>query len=134
MRTAHLFLTLVLLQACHSIEEFAFRLYDVFPPARFVSGLVSADRARGFLIINAILVLLGLAFYFGPVRCRWPSWRMFVWPWVVIELVNGIGHPAWSVLQRGYTPGVVTAIPLLVVAVLLAYQLAAGNDFQASAT
>lgn len=35
------FLALILAQACHSVEEYVFRLYDVFPPARFVSGLFS---------------------------------------------------------------------------------------------
>jgi hypothetical protein len=123
MRSARLFLTLVALQICHSIEELTFRLYDVFPPARFVSELVSADRARGFVIVNVLIAVLALGSYLGPVRHRWPSAPAVMWFWIVIELINGIGHPAWSVAQRGYTPGVVTAVPLLVVSLLLGREL-----------
>ena len=119
MRCDQLFLGLVVLQICHSCEEFAFRLYDVFPPARFVSELVSADRAKGFLTANAILITVMLSCYFGPVRNRWRSAGLFMWPWVMIELTNGIVHPAWSVYMGGYTPGTVTAVPLFIVAVLL---------------
>ena len=37
-RTTRLaFLLVILAQAAHSIEEYAFRLYDLFPPARFVA-------------------------------------------------------------------------------------------------
>jgi len=37
-------------QAAHSIEEYAGRLWESFPPARLVSGLVSPDLERGFII------------------------------------------------------------------------------------
>jgi hypothetical protein len=123
MRSAGLFLVLVALQICHSVEEFTFKLYDVFPPARFVSELVSADRGRGFIIVNVMIAVLALGCYLGPVRHRWPSAQAFMWFWIVIELINGIGHPAWSVVQGGYTPGVVTAVPLLIVALLLGREL-----------
>jgi hypothetical protein len=42
---------------------------------------------------------------------------------VVIETINGIGHPFWSLRQGGYTPGVLTAPLLLVLAIHLARQL-----------
>ena len=60
-RTRLAFLTLVLAQASHSIEEYAFALYDVFPPARFASGLVSSDLATGFAILNGAFVVFGVA-------------------------------------------------------------------------
>ena len=41
------FLALVMAQAAHSIEEYAFALYDVLPVARFASSLVSTDPATG---------------------------------------------------------------------------------------
>jgi len=47
------FLALILAQGAHSIEEYAFKLYEVFPPARLVSGLVSRDLATGFIAANA---------------------------------------------------------------------------------
>jgi putative acetyltransferase len=41
----------------------------------------------------------------------------------VIETINGVGHPAWSIAQGGYTPGVATAPILLTVALYLALAL-----------
>jgi hypothetical protein len=120
------FLALVSVQALHSMEEYAFRLYDVFPPARLVSGLISTDLRRGFVIFNVALVAFGFWCYLFPVRRRWPSAAAFAWLWVAIELVNGIGHPAWSLMQGGYTPGLVTALALLPLAVLVAHRLITG--------
>jgi hypothetical protein len=119
------FLALVIAQSAHSIEEYTFRLYDTFPPARMLSGLVSDDRARGFLAINVVLVAFGFWCVLGPVRRRAPSAAGLMWTWVGIELVNGIGHPLWSIAQGGYTPGVATAPLLLVLAIALARRLAA---------
>jgi hypothetical protein len=116
-------------QAAHSIEEYTFRLYDTFPPARFVSGLVSADRARGFLAINVALVAFGVWCVVGPVRRRSPAAAGLMWTWVGIEVVNGIGHPLWSIANGGYTPGVATAPVLLVLALALAHRLAAWPRF-----
>ena len=114
---------LVLAQAAHSVEEYLGRLYEVFPPARFVSGLLSQDRERGFLIFNVVLVAFGVWCVLGPVR-RGSSWGVPLgWLWVAIELVNGIGHPLWSLGRGGYTPGVATAPLLLALALYLAWQL-----------
>jgi hypothetical protein len=46
-----------------------------------------------------------------------------MWFWIVLECINGVGHPAWSVVQRGYTPGVLTAPLLVALAIFLAVQL-----------
>lgn len=117
------FLALVSVQALHSVEEYVFRLYDVFPPARLVSGLFSSDLRRGFIVFNVLLVCFGFWCYLFPVRRGWPSAVLFAWVWVGIELVNGVGHPAWSLLRRGYTPGVATALVLLPLALSLAGRL-----------
>jgi Protein of unknown function with HXXEE motif len=121
------FLALVATQAAHSVEEYVGRLYEVFPPARVVSGLVSSDLERGFVIFNVALVTFGLWCFAGPVRGQWPSAIPLVWFWVVIELINGIGHPIWTVAESRYTPGVATAPFLLVLALYLARQLPAGR-------
>jgi hypothetical protein len=118
------FLVLVLLQGAHSIEEYLGRLYDVFPPARFLTSLVSPDRERGFVIINVALVGFGLWCFWWPVRRRWPSAAALAWFWIRIESVNGVGHPLWSILQGGYTPGLATAPFLLAAALHLARRLA----------
>ncbi|MFN8580191.1 MAG: hypothetical protein U0163_04335 [Gemmatimonadaceae bacterium] len=51
---------LILAQAAHSIEEYRGQLWVSFPPARFVSSLVSQDLERGFLIANVVLVAFGV--------------------------------------------------------------------------
>ena len=43
---------LILAQAAHSVEEYVGRLWESFPPARFLTGLVSQDLERGFVVIN----------------------------------------------------------------------------------
>jgi len=93
------------------------KLYDVFAPARFVSGLVSDDLSTGFLIVNAGLVAFGIWCYVIPVRSDWPSARGLVWFWVVLEFCNGIGHLVLAAVRGGYFPGVATA-PLLILAAI----------------
>jgi hypothetical protein len=107
-------------QAAHSVEEVAGRLWESFPPARFVSGLVSSDLERGFLLLNLALVAFGAWCYFWPVRQDWPAARRIALIWAGVETVNGIGHPLWSLRQGGYTPGTITAPVLLILAVALA--------------
>lgn len=118
--STRVFLGLACAQALHSVEEYAFRLYESFPPARFVSGLVSWDIRRGFVLINISIVALAAACYWWPVRHRWASAAPIMWFWVGLETVNGIGHPAWSIREGGYTPGLVSAIVLLCTSVVLA--------------
>jgi hypothetical protein len=114
---------LVLTQAAHTIEEYIGRLWESFPPARFLTALVSTDHERGFLIINVALVGFGVWCLLWPVGRSWRSAAGFAWFWVVISIVNGIGHPAWSLARGGYEPGVATAPLLLVLALLLAREL-----------
>ena len=70
-RTHLVFLFLILAQSAHSIEEYYTKLYEVFAPARFVSGLISNDLAVGFLVVNAALVTFGLWCWAVPVRSSW---------------------------------------------------------------
>ena len=114
------FLFLILAQGAHSIEEYVTKLYDVFPPARFVSSLVSNDLAFGFVVINTALVAFGLWCWAVPVRSGWHSTRVLVWFWTMLELANGIGHLALALSRRGYFPGVMTAPLLLLLAGYLA--------------
>ena len=121
------FLALVATQAAHSVEEYVGRLYDVFPPTQFVSGLISQDHERGFVIFNIALVTFGLWCFVWPVRKKWLLAIPLAWFWVVIELINGIGHPLWTLTEFAYTPGVVTAPILLILALYVASQLRAGH-------
>jgi Protein of unknown function with HXXEE motif len=117
------FLALVVVQTAHSVEEYLGRLWDVFPPARFVTGLISEDRRFGFIVFNVALISFGIWCFFWPVLRRWSSAIAFMSFWVVIELINGAGHILWSVQARGYTPGVITAPVLLILALLLGWDL-----------
>lgn len=114
---------LIAVQLAHSVEEYRGRLWESFPPAAFVSGLVSSNLELGFVIANVALILFGVWCLLWPVRKNWPSAHAFMWLWIAIELINGVGHPAWSVRQRGYTPGTLTAPFLLVLAAYLAIRI-----------
>jgi hypothetical protein len=124
-RITSTFGALVAVQAAHSIEEYVGRLWESFPPAAFVTGLVSTDREVGFLILNIAIVALGVWCLLWPVRGNWPSAHAILWTWVLIETINGVGHMVWSLVQGSYTPGVLTAPILLLVALYLAMQLRA---------
>jgi hypothetical protein len=114
---------LVVFQAAHSMEEYVGRLWESFPPATFVSGLVSSNRELGFVIINIALVAFALWCFLFPLRRNWPSARAFLWLWIAVEIINGFGHPIWTLRQRAYTPGVATAPILLVLALYLTSQM-----------
>ena len=114
---------LVFTQIAHSIEEYVGRLWESFPPARFLTGMISSDRELGFIAINSALVAFGFWCLLFPVRRDWPSAARFIWFWIVIETINGVGHPAWTLREGGYTPGVLTAPILLLIALYLASQL-----------
>ena len=122
-RSRSAFLALILAQAAHSVEEYVFRLYDVFAPARIISGLFSDDLATGFAIFNIGLVLFGFLCYLVWVRPGRPAARALAWLWIVIELVNGIGHPAIALARGGYFPGVLTAPVLLALSLYLALRM-----------
>lgn len=111
-RSRTTFLALILSQAAHSIEEYAFRLYDLLPPARAVSNAFGVDPASGFAVANALLVGFGLWCWFAWVRpARRPA-RAAAWAWALLETLNGAAHFALAAASGGYFPGLATA-PLL---------------------
>lgn len=112
--TKNLFLCLIIAQLLHSLEEYFFRLWEVFAPARVVSGMFSDNLTTGFVIANTLIVLFGFWCYFWPVRKAWDAARIFLWFWVLLALGNGIGHTILAIGQTGYFPGIFTA-PLLLI-------------------
>jgi hypothetical protein len=122
-RSRFAFLGLIVAQAAHSIEEYFFRLFDVFAPARFVSGLLSSDLARGFALANLLLVSFGIWCYLARVRPDHRVGRGLAWFWAVLEFANGVLHSLLA-LSRGYFPGAATAPLLLGVSTYLAVTLA----------
>ena len=122
-RVSITFLILVLVQGAHSIEEYFGQLWEVFPPAKFVSSLLSENLEKGFLIVNLGLFIFGLWCWFFPVRRNYSFALILIWFWIVIEMINGVGHPLWALYNRAYVPGVATAPVLLILAIYLSQQL-----------
>ena len=112
------------MQAMHSIEEYIGRLWESFPPAAFMSSIIPSNHELGFILINCALVGFGL-WCLMLVGRNAEHARGLMWIWIVIELINGIGHPLWSLRQGGYTPGLLTAPVLLLLALNLAFLLRA---------
>lgn len=125
---ANAFLVLVALQAAHSVEETAFRLFDVFPPARFVSGLLTEDLQRGFIAGNALIVGAGLLCWMFGVRRNGQKARAIAWFWTGLETVNGCVHLLMAAVTGTYFPGAATAPLLLVAAGYLALLLRRDDD------
>jgi Protein of unknown function with HXXEE motif len=117
------FLTLIVAQVAHSIEEYAFKLYAVFRPAELVSAMFSTDLRTGFVIANTAIVTIGICSYLAAVRSTPRIARLWVWPWVVLEAANGVGHIIIAVARGAYFPGVATAPILVVVSTWLALRL-----------
>jgi hypothetical protein len=117
------FLVLIGVQAAHSVEECAFRLYDRLAPARYLSSLVSDDRASGFAIINLGGVGFGLWCWLWPVSRGWRSAKALAWGWAILEIANGAGHLALAAFAHGYFPGLFTAPFLLLASGYLVVQL-----------
>ncbi len=114
---------LVAAQAAHSIEEYLFRLYEVFGPARFLSGLISDDLATGFAIGNGALVASGIWCYLAFVRPGHAVARAIAWFWTLLEFGNGLGHGVLALSRGDYFPGVGTAPLLLGVSSYLGVRL-----------
>jgi Protein of unknown function with HXXEE motif len=122
-RSKLFFLLLVITQAVHSVEEYVTRLFDVFAPARFVSGLVSEDLALGFAVVNAAFVGVGAWCYVGPVRAGGVAGQIAAAVWIAVELANGAGHLAIAAASGAYFSGSLTAVLLVVTAACLAFSL-----------
>jgi Protein of unknown function with HXXEE motif len=125
-RTA--FAILIAAQAAHSVEEYVFRLYDVFAPARFVSSLFSSSLSTGFALANAGIVLFGIWCYLARVRPSHPSARTVGWFWVALEMGNGVGHTLLAAAGGGYFPGAWTAPVLFGVSLYLGSRLVRGTS------
>lgn len=111
------FLSLVILQAIHSAEEFAFRFYENFPPMRLIYRDAPLLAKPAFLISNALLFFAGLICFSCWVRPARKGARTVVRVWVVLESVNVVAHFVWALLIRGYNPGLVTVglfVPVLI--------------------
>jgi hypothetical protein len=113
------FLLIALTQGLHSIEETIGKLWDVYPPATFLSGLVSTNLKSGFIIINISLFVVLMLTWLSTFSKSY-STRGLLWLWIVLETINGAGHSIWAIIERSYVPGLATAPILLFLALYLA--------------
>ncbi|MBI1768129.1 MAG: HXXEE domain-containing protein [Bacteroidetes bacterium] len=116
---------LVLVQGLHSIEEYSGRLWENFPPARFLCSLFSDNLEQSFIILNLFLFLFGMLCWLFTFRNKINP--AFLWVWIVIEMINGVGHPAWAIYTQAYAPGMITSPILFLLAIYLARQLMSGR-------
>ena len=133
-RTPLVFALLLAAQAAHSVEEYVTKLYDVFPPARFVSSLFSDDLRAGFVIANVLLIAVGAWCWVIPIGRNWTSAVALSWFWAVLEIVNGTVHSILAVARLAYFPGVLTAPLLIASGAWLSISLVARNGDRVSAT
>lgn len=118
------FLVLVVVQVGHSVEEYLAGLYEWLPrvTARVHEAVgfipVMAPGGAVFALMNIIL----LAFLFTVSvmmfqRKRWAWTTAFIMG--IVEIVNGASHFSAAIYLRGYFPGAVSAVGLIVAGVFL---------------
>ncbi|NNL91511.1 MAG: HXXEE domain-containing protein [Saprospiraceae bacterium] len=109
------------------MEEFTGRLWESFPPAEALCGLISDDHETGFLTINISILLFGLASYLFFLKKNNSLSNLIIWFWIVIGFVNGIGHFVWSIIQTAYTPGLATSQAVFLATILLLIKFRENN-------
>ena len=117
------FLVLIAVQTLHSVEEFIFKFYEVFPPMRLLYRDAPSLAGPAFIIANVVLVMVGLICLLRWVRPARRGARVVVWAWVGGEAFNVIAHCAWAIHVRGYNPGMMTVFWFVPVVAYLSYLL-----------
>ena len=122
------FWLVALAQTAHSMEEMISGLYDFFWTAtgRLHGLFPSFQQFRMSPTTFAVLNMSFIAILFGAVpfvRARRPFAMGLAWLAAVIEVVNGAGHLAGTIVFSGYVPGALTAPFLLVTGFLLLAEL-----------
>jgi hypothetical protein len=113
------FLALVVLQAFHSVEEYAFKLYEVFPPMVYLYRDAPQLAQPAFIAFNIFLFVAGMICLF---RWVWPGRRgavLVVWIWIAGEAFNATVHVLWWIVAERYNPGLVTGILFVPIVIYL---------------
>jgi hypothetical protein len=104
------FLLITIAQAFHSTEEYLGKLWEVYPPATFLCRLVSSDPRTGFIIIDVGLIIFLFLIWLISKNV---SVLGLMWFWTIMEIINGLGHLIWAIMESSYEPGLITAPVLL---------------------
>ncbi len=113
------FLVLILIQAVHSFEEYIFEFYRAFPPAQILNAIYPGSAKPAFILFNFLLIAFGLISYWLWVSPNRPGTRFILWIWIAIGIYNGLTHLVWGFFIDDYNPGLLTIVPLLIVALYL---------------
>ena len=124
-RISILFLLLILAHAIHATEEYVGKLWEIYTPAIFICNLISSNPEKGFLIINSLFIIISLVYRGFSIRKNQPAAYPLLWIWIVLQTVNVIGHIAWTISTSAYTPGIVSALLILLLVILLIKQISA---------
>ena len=122
-KTTNIFLILVILQAAHSLEEYVGHLWTVFEPAKFLTGLISNNHEFAFILINIGFIVFGIFCWLFIKSTNSNISVMIIWFWIIIELINGLGHTIYAIFQKEYIPGLITAPLIFITALFLAKQM-----------
>lgn len=106
----------------HATEEYFGKLWEVYTPAIFICNLISSKPETGFFIINAIYIIISLG-YWRSMQGNGSSHYSMIWPFIVLQTINGTGHIVWTIAENAYTPGVVTAFLILFLVACLVRRL-----------
>ena len=122
-RRPFLYLTLGIIQAIHSIEEYLTHLPDRFPIVtehlHNVTGFFPVLRMsdQTFAVLNIFIVTFVLSV--GPFVYQKRHWALRVAEVVaVVEILNGIAHISSAIYVWNYYSGCISAVGLLVVGIL----------------
>ena len=122
-RRPFLYLTLGIIQAIHSIEEYLTHLPDRFPIVtehlHNVTGFFPVLRMsdQTFVVLNILIITFVLSV--SPFVYQKKHWAQRVAKVVAaVEILNGIAHVSSAIFVWDYYPGCISAIGLLVVGVL----------------
>ncbi len=113
-----LYLGAVAWQLVHFVEEFATGFHLKLPPLVGQEPW-SAERFLAFNMAHYALFLVSAIAFVKGIR----PLTYFAAFFIVVMFVNGVGHPALSILVGGYFPGLWTGMGSLVWAVLIVTRL-----------
>ena len=112
------FLLIAVVQGLHSIEEYSGKLWDVYPPATFICGLVSDNLKNGFITINVSLFVMLMLVWLATFSKNFSA-KPILWLWTILKFIKGAGHSLWAIMERSYVPGLATAPVLFILALIM---------------
>lgn len=105
---------------------------DLLPYINWIDRLRPHGALVFFVVANTLFVLFGAWCYLARIKPKAPNAGSFVMFWAIIETLNGILHPTWTLTAGTYIPGTGTAPLLLVTALALLWRWTKEQSSQAA--